>query len=960
MTALSPRSDAGGILHCPSPTSFHSRGFHIHKELERDPRLLQIQRSLSRSPSKSPIRLTASASSSPSPSSPLSPTRNDTRIQTLSTSISAPSELQVPSALSTPHQAGARKTRISSRRQSPLRNPRFTITPKSPRKRTLQESSNNGNSVTRSSRSSSEDQENRTAGSVSPERDSASDGALKQTTATSHSIGHAPPRATARFELGRGRSWGAKSSPLKRSERSDGLMNMDSAQMGSPSAKRRSLHGGILNSDFDIFEQAGRLDSQDDTQMSDIMFDSDRVVAREQPSPMLSRSSSLRPTTVQQRNEKPSLVRSRAHPDIAAEMATPGYVQSRNRARQSLDSALLPMQRDSPFSSQGSLPNASAHPIPQSTGSSQGVPNPRLPARHPLSRTISQSTSTSSMAEDSPTHIPTRQPEQRRPQFNFSKTMPSGTSRPISRDGTLHSQDSSGASFATPENYKLVKPHAAAFGSTGLISKRTRNTQGSKPNFGASTSTMPDTPCKRHSIADMPSPSATAHDEIFPRGHHKGVSFGEPSTPFNPKKFHTTPASFGKGVNIFGSQSGKGFQRKDSFFGFSDVEDDSQSPSGKVESQSSTEYDIPPTPSRQLRSRLNDPPSPFLPGKWREGRGSLTLELAFGSGVPTPAPAQFCKSISISRPEVMAKGDNDDEVENPPLVGLRFEHFLSVPRSFTYSRLLRNSKSPTPLNQAAYTAPAYLARREQAKSSPLSPASPPESRTYRLSPRTPRDHMLPPDPSGLSISQHGDEQIKGLDSLTSSASILPPATPTASKEYFALSNRSRLGATPSHKPAPVEIDSTLTSRFHDVQVLGIGEFSQVFRVSGKRTTNQVGVIPRGADRRLSLPDQKWAVKKSRKAFMGPRDRERKMKEVEILKALGKSDHTVEFIDSWEHRGHLYIQTEFCEEGSLDMFLDIKGRNARLDDFRIWKVLEDLTLVSRGIRNRRIHPLLTQV
>ena len=44
------------------------------------------------------------------------------------------------------------------------------------------------------------------------------------------------------------------------------------------------------------------------------------------------------------------------------------------------------------------------------------------------------------------------------------------------------------------------------------------------------------------------------------------------------------------------------------------------------------------------------------------------------------------------------------------------------------------------------------------------------------------------------------------------------------------------------------------------------------------------------------------------------------------------------IDSWEHHGHLYIQTEYCSEGSLDTFLKAVGQAGRLDDFRIWKIL----------------------
>ena len=54
---------------------------------------------------------------------------------------------------------------------------------------------------------------------------------------------------------------------------------------------------------------------------------------------------------------------------------------------------------------------------------------------------------------------------------------------------------------------------------------------------------------------------------------------------------------------------------------------------------------------------------------------------------------------------------------------------------------------------------------------------------------------------------------------------------------------------------------------------------------------------------------------------------------------------MEYLDSWENNGRLYIQTEFCENGSLSSFLANAGNKARLDDFRVWKILLELCLVS---------------
>ncbi len=87
------------------------------------------------------------------------------------------------------------------------------------------------------------------------------------------------------------------------------------------------------------------------------------------------------------------------------------------------------------------------------------------------------------------------------------------------------------------------------------------------------------------------------------------------------------------------------------------------------------------------------------------------------------------------------------------------------------------------------------------------------------------------------------------------------------------------------------------------------------------------------------------MKKTKHPYIGTRDRLRKLQEVNILKSLGRSDHTIELVDSWEEKDHLYMQFEFCEEGGLDAFLARTGDKGRLDDFRIWKILLELSQVS---------------
>jgi mitosis inhibitor protein kinase SWE1 len=159
-----------------------------------------------------------------------------------------------------------------------------------------------------------------------------------------------------------------------------------------------------------------------------------------------------------------------------------------------------------------------------------------------------------------------------------------------------------------------------------------------------------------------------------------------------------------------------------------------------------------------------------------------------------------------------------------------------------------------------------------------------------------------------------------------------------------------VSSTPTSTIGASEPDASLRRRFHKVEVIGSGEFSQVYRVTQVVAPSP----PQAASFRPSTPvanasivrrhDRVYAVKKSRRPYLGARDRKRKLQEVEILQSLGHSDHVVHLIDSWEEHDHLYIQTEFCEEGSLDLFLTQVGRKARLDDFRIWKIMLELCLV----------------
>ena len=944
---IMPYSNSGGTLTLPSPT-------HVH-HVDVTSAVRSLRRSLSRSPSK--FRL-VTKSPNTSPKSPLSPSphkrASSQPILFAGTTSNPP---HTPSPLAVPYPPSAKLALRSSTRSktAPARpSSRTRTSPKSPIKRALNQASDCGNVSPRSSVSPVEGQEN---GSTSPTDRKSFEKVQKMSSSSEVSA----PVNPALSRLGGDatndcHSAPSTSSPLKRS---DAIMNLDQASLGSPVAKRRSLHGSAnFGHDFNIFDQGPPSsphfeihdDSNHEYELSTASFPSENPSCSFTSMPR--RSSSLRRSTLQQRHgEKTSWGRRHAAQVLAAqqlassnlpEASTPNA--TKNRPRLSLDQFMPPMVRDSPFSPQASLPNPSMHLVGQQTHQP-----------HPLSRTMTTSSSSSSIVDESPTHIPVHFGEQPRPKLDFSKSLPVGSLRPFVLE-PCHGDER--GSFSTPRNYKSVKPLPAAFMSTGLISKVNKNPEEPQLPRGVGKGNVPDTPCKKHvnggPFATYPAP---VPGSAIAKARHIRHSFGTPSTPFNPHGNQVDPSTFGKGAGVFGSSFGKnGLTRRGSFLSVDG--DESGSPDAQGDNQSSVDFELPPTPTKQA----------LVSGSAQEqqNNGSPSSHFSFpgsavGFGLAKRLPRTTSKLNLFTSP-----GDRDEEEsdgsmdmnDSPTTANFRLSSKSSISvASLGRGRSLRGSDchSPTPLISKSLTTSHISTSRKPgfAKISHVAPASPLERIDFieRLSPSTPQD-MVPPDPSGLSISNPRD----GKTTKSGMNAMPPPATPTAGRDYFSKVGDGRISTTPISVFAPAEVDESLTSRFEKVEMIGTGEFSHVYRVT--QTTNPLNV-PRsfyfsapsgsplqGVSPPTPMPERVFAVKKSRQPYQGTRDRQRKLQEVDVLKALGHSDYVVHFIDSWEDKNYLYIQTEFCEEGSLDLFLSQVGRKGRLDDFRIWKIMLELSQVCR--------------
>ncbi|KAL1915355.1 uncharacterized protein VTP21DRAFT_6813 [Calcarisporiella thermophila] len=113
------------------------------------------------------------------------------------------------------------------------------------------------------------------------------------------------------------------------------------------------------------------------------------------------------------------------------------------------------------------------------------------------------------------------------------------------------------------------------------------------------------------------------------------------------------------------------------------------------------------------------------------------------------------------------------------------------------------------------------------------------------------------------------------------------------------------------------------TQFNIIARLGHGEFSEAFKVQEKST------------------GRLFAVKKTKYPFIGTKDRLSRLEEVDILWSLGRHAHVIELVDAWEQFGHLYLQMELCENGSLDTYLEQYG--GRIEEIRIWQILGDLAM-----------------
>lgn len=536
-------------------------------------------KSLRRSMSRSPSRITRTHKS------PLDSPTSASRRSPLSHQLHTP---DASKDTTTPQ--SARKLRPSLARSSVVKGGLFASTrvdsPRSqPTRRPLSTASDFSINCSQSSQESGEGQENQaTTPNGSPPDSHIFTISRSKTPSSPFRLTNGRPKSIASTDRELLKEWApAKSSPLKRN---DGLMNLDQPSFGSPSAKRRSLHGVS----FDVARDEDPMQKSSGYSEDEPSFDDPPVRSALAPR---QGGGPRRPHANLRLSDRMSIARNRRSLEF-----DPGSSFRRTnpklKPRTSLDVDTA-IRHENVELEQATSPDSRQQAI---RGSRQ------FP--HPLSQALTPSSPIQPSLEHG--RMSTQRPLHRTDEISaFSKSLPIGALRPHHPEQESRSSKAplpTIPTFATPKSFAAAKPDPAAFRSTGLISKRYRNPDDMPPPPGGH-GAMPDTPCKKPPAGIGFDPSPTPVTSIA-KPRLAQPLFGTPTKPVSLPMRHTPDSTNSAAGNPMGGSEQTQLNRSTSFIS-NDDSDCGRSPkssNGHGESQSSAD-ELPPTPTKQTFGFMN-------------------------------------------------------------------------------------------------------------------------------------------------------------------------------------------------------------------------------------------------------------------------------------------------------------------------------------------------------------------
>ncbi|EEB08689.1 WEE protein kinase Mik1 [Schizosaccharomyces japonicus yFS275] len=116
-----------------------------------------------------------------------------------------------------------------------------------------------------------------------------------------------------------------------------------------------------------------------------------------------------------------------------------------------------------------------------------------------------------------------------------------------------------------------------------------------------------------------------------------------------------------------------------------------------------------------------------------------------------------------------------------------------------------------------------------------------------------------------------------------------------------------------------------------------GEFSKVYRATNSNSQK---------------PDETEVsvVKVTCRRFTSQKDKMRQLREATILQSLYGNEHIIAIRDFWDWHGHLFIETEYCQNGNFATFLEELSIVQPLDSFRLWKVSFQLLMALHAVHD----------